>query len=734
MNSSKDSSTNTTAGYIFVKIRRKKMKLSSAKRVLIPAKLEILRKSIQTIFKMKDPIKSLYTIEGEFIHEITQIDPGITIIASKEEPKGKDAEIENELNNQRKYVRQFDPSAKLLYTEFPTQSNNKNKVNAAPKCLIVGFPEALTVDQANLKLRIKKREQGSPTSHQKSGKGSAMSSVKKRSGSPLFQKAQDDQNANVVPSSNFHFFDQTSYTFESASDMSVSTTTIQPQKFEFEKKVIKKTRADTVKSLLSSVLNIPGFGDLKDSKNSPDAIFIKNVNSAISKMKPEQKEFVTSAETNEFKQKQYWMKMITDLLSRAHFCEKTTGLFLNSEIHEYVRKSVLKHRFIAGNSAFHRFKIGIVGPPKSGKSTLLHIYLQELLLEIVASDEWKSTFVFPMKIDDVESTVNNYESFYHKIINLILDEIVQQKPIYQKWIFNIRKYFESVTSHLVPLILSKSCYINKYVLNIQNKLIEIGRVLHEAWTAPSGFEWWYTLIFLLPSLISNVLGFRKTIYVIDNIEEYDILLEPHHPFDNTSQFVFISEHLKHALSRNDYIFACHNMGKLYSMLNPIDDEGIDLKPITDFISTNGISSDMVENDPPLLMTLSTEDLPFVMKGCDCDGVPNYILLWKDLNQLIDEMDGMNEDTDEFDDVHYFAVAHAQAMINNLFYDENIDYTDEEETNWPHVLSIRRSTKKEQKEFLNEEKGNAIAIQESLRDLDEYEEEEEEEEEEIMDGY
>lgn len=729
---SKAAPPNTTTGYIFVKIKGRKNKLSSAKRVLIPSTLQILKKSIQNIFKKKDTIKSLYTIEGEFIHDISQISPGTTIIASKEEPKGKDAEIENELIKQRKYVRQFDPSAKLLYTEF-RQNSHKEKASVAPKCLVVGFPEQLTVDQANLRLKTKKNQQGSPSSRHKGGMDSALSSVRKKSGSPLFQKAQDDPNSNAAQNNNFHFFDQASFQYDTTPDTTtVSTTSVRPQKFEFEKKVIKKTRADTVKSLLGSVINIPGFGDSKDNKNSPDAIFIKNVNSAISKLRPDKKEFVTSVETNEFKQKQFWMKKITDLLARANFCEKTTGLFLNSEIHEYVRKSVLKHRFVAGNSAFHHLNIGIIGPPKSGKSTILSIYLQELLVELVASDEWKSTFIFPLKIENIDKLADDYISFYRKIINLILDEIVEQRPVFQKWILNIKRFFESVTSKLVPLILSKSYHVNKYVLNIQNKLTEIGKSLHEAWKSPSGFEWWYTLIFLLPSMITNVLGFKRVIYVIDNIDDFDVFLKPHHPFDNSSQFVFISEHLKHALSRNDFIFACHNIGKMYSMLEPIDEDGVDLKPITDFLPTNGISNELVENDPPLLMTLSTEDLPFVMKGSDCDGIPSYILLWKDLNQLIDEMDGMNEDTDEFDDAHYFAVAHAQTMINNMYLDENADYADEEETNWPHVLSIRRSTKKEQKEFLNEEKDNAAALMKSIQDIDQYEEEEEEEEENIND--
>ncbi|OHT02614.1 hypothetical protein TRFO_07027 [Tritrichomonas foetus] len=709
MSTTHSTSTSTSVGYVFVRIRGTDKKLRPAKRVLIPGTLQIFRKNVQNIFKMKQQIKAFYTADGQFIHNVNQLELGTTIIASTEEPEGENAGFDFEHEDIEKFVREFDPSAPLPFTEYPKPK--KVQMGGAPKCLVVGFPEPLTIDQANLRIK-KKKNPVDPATSSGLSRSSRISSRKKSPNSPLF--AQKDDNPNVVPTANFHFFDQASYAFVS-DDTSVATTSIRPQKIQAKKAAKVKTKVDNTRNLMSILFNSNELGDLK------------YLNEALARLRKDQLEFITKAESQETAQKQFWIKELNSLLDKMNFCEKTKGLFLENEIHEYVKKVVLGHRFISGNGALHRLNIGIIGPTKSGKSTLLYLLSQELLLDLIVCDDWKKSFIFPMNFNQIASKIEKYKEFYLEMIQNICFALVKQKPTLQKWISSIKKYYESLIDKPIPLILSKSCMINKYILNIQNKLMEVGSFVNNAWNTPSGFEWWYTLIFELPSLISSVLGFEKTIYIIDNLEKCDLTLEPHKPFNSTSQVVILSEHVKNALSRNDYIFACHNMEYMYSMLPSIDNDGIDLFSTTDFVTTNGISTDIVENDPPLLMILDTEELPFVMKGCDCDGVPNYILLWKDLNQMIDEMEGMKEETDEFDDAHYFAVSHAQAMLNHMFFDEDADYTDVEESNWPHVLGIRRSTKKEQREFMNEEKENAHAIQIEIQNLTDYEYEEEEEE-------
>ena len=292
---------------------------------------------------------------------------------------------------------------------------------------------------------------------------------------------------------------------------------------------------------------------------------------------------------------------------------------------------------------------------------------------------------------------------------MICEAIPKQKPIFIRLMPDIKHYFESIVTSPEPLVLAKSFIENIPQKKIQNLLIEIGEEIAETWKTPYAMESWITLVFQLPILIPRALGLTKTIFIVDNIEYSDIKLEPFAPFEESKRIAFISEHLKYTLSQCDYIFACHDLNKLYQVLISIDSEGVDLFAITDFITTNGISKDIVENDLPLIASLSTQDLPFIMKGSDCDGVPYFIMFWKDLNQAIEEELAQQDGTDEYEDAHYFAICQAQAMINLIYFSPDADYTDPEEASWPHVLSVRRASEDENSQFLQEEKANQMNI-------------------------
>ncbi|OHS96510.1 hypothetical protein TRFO_09892 [Tritrichomonas foetus] len=481
----------------------------------------------------------------------------------------------------------------------------------------------------------------------------------------------------------------------------MSTTAMKPQKIETQKEAISKTRLDKAKLLLSKLFTDQQMGQLKQVSN------------AFNKLTNKQKQFISAADQIETTQRQVWVKGIFDYLNEHHFCEKTSGLFLSEEILEYVKDSVRQHRFIAGGCGGHRFNTAIIGPPKSGKSTLLELYAQEIVADMANCGDWKNSFVIAFDFRELAPKVSDIKEFYITMVRMVCDTIIKEKPVLTKFIPDIRRYLENLVTDPSPLVLAKSHIENVPLKKMQQNIINIGEDILSTWRNPIAFEGWITTIFELPVIIPNALGFTKTIFIIDNFDFCDIKLEPMAPFTNSHRMAFVSEHVKYALSKSDYIFACHNMQKMYEALVSIDQEGVDLFAFTDFLPTNGISPDIVENDLPLVVSLSTQDLPFVMKGSDCDGVPNYIMLWKDLNQSIEEMEVFSEGSDEFDDARYYAIAHAQAIMNLMFFSEEADYTDEEEASWPHVLSIRRASENENVQYRQEEAVNQQFIQNEI---------------------
>lgn len=686
--------TGTGSGYVFVKLQGKKVKKKSgAKRVFIPGTLQAFRKSCQTIFRLRETaIRAFYDSENKFIHHISELEPGTTIIASTDQPEGEDANFDFEQKQKEKQIRIFDPSAPLLYADFP--KTKKVPYGAAPKCMIVGFPEALTIDQANLRYREKKETQkrGDGMSSRTSRLASSFS---KRGSSPL-AGGQDGKNS-ALSNQNFHFFDQTSYTFVGSETTTISTSSVKPQKAVVEKQVISKTRLDQAKQLLSRLFSDEQLAEMKEIAN------------AFSRLTNKQRKFIAEAETNENNHKALWLKSAYDYLSQNHFCDKTDGLFLSEEIRQYARQSIHNHRFISGGSGGHRFNNAIIGPPKSGKSTLLEIYAQEAILDFGICGDWKYYFLFCLNFKDIVGLFSDLKLLYMTFVKLVCEAIPKQKPVFNRLMPDIRHYFEAIITSPEPLVLQKTFIESIPQKKIQAALIEIGEEVDRTWKTPYALEAWITLVFQLPILIPKALGLTKTIFIIDNIEYSDIKLEPIAPFQESERMAFISEHLKYVLNQCDYIFSCNDLKKMYQMLISLDSEGVDLFATTDFITTNGISKDIVENDLPLIVSLSTQDLPFVMKGSDCDGVPIFIMLWKDLNQAIEELEAQQEGTDELEDAHYFAIQQAQAMVNLIYFCPDADYTDKEEVSWPHVLAIRRASEDENSKFLQEEKANQMDI-------------------------
>ena len=693
----------TGTSYVFVKLQGKNVKRAAgAKRVLIPGSLQTFRKACQNIFKLDVLIKAFYNSENNFIHSVSELEPGTTIIASTDEPEGEDANFDFESTQKQKVVRYFDPSAPLMYAEYPQKK--KVSLGKAPKCMVVGFPEALTVDQANLRLKSKKVPATSGTTSERTSRLS--SSFARRS--PLGDAQNDGQgnggnlNQNQNPNQNFHFFDQTSYTFVSSDAGTMSTVSTRPQRIEPKKQALSKTRLDKTMLLLSKLFS------------QQELELLKQVNQAFKGLPDKKRQFISGTDQNEADQRINWIKAMFDILSNLHFCEKTTGLFLQEEINEYVKQSVIQHRYISGGFGGHRFNTAIVGPPKSGKSTILEIYAREIVTDLSTCSDWKTSFIFPFDMKEMAPEVHDVKGFYIYIVKMVCDLIAKQKPAYLRLIPDIRRYFESLVTDPTKLVLQKSYLESTIIKRVTFNLNSIGDDIVYTWRNPIAFENWINLIFELPILIPRALGFRKTIFIIDNIDYCDIRLEPVSPFTESTRMAFISEHLKYALSQSDYIFACYDLKKMFEIMISIDQEGVDLLATTDFLPTNGIASDVVENDPPLVVSLTTQDVPFVMKGADCDGVPNYIMLWRDLNQSIDERDALQEGSDEYEEIKYFTIAYAQNIINLMFFSSDADYTDNEESNWPHVLSIHRSTDSENEQLNQEEINNQQQIQNEIQ--------------------
>lgn len=664
-------SSSASPNYVFVKIKfTKTKKHSAAKRVFLTSNLPSFKKSCKAIFKEGEQIKAFYNEEGEIIKNIKEMEPGTTIWASLEEPKCDAVDL-NEVEDENA-IPKFDPTAPLMYAEPP--KSGKVKAGAMPQCLIVGFPTDLMLDQSKL-TSAKRRKQKKPK--------------KKRIAKEEATEEEEEYEIKhpgdgALDNSQFHFFEQRSMAFTTDGD-TTTTSSVKPQRI---KKVKVKTRFENVKGMLTTLF--------ADQDLFPEMFNIFN------QLTEQQKQLLGEVAPDEALQKQSWIGNIKQLIEKFAFCPTTKGLFLSDDMYDYVKMAVDNHRFICCGNCTNKHNIGIVGPPKSGKSTMLQMYAEESTLDLAATDNWKSTFIYFMNMKELLPLMEDFGGIYIKFVQTICECIAIENPSLTRIMPDIRRYFESLIKSPTTLQISKSYLGNPVHKRFQENLTTIGEGILNAWNDPASLEWWYTMIFELPNWISKALGFKKTLIFVDNVEYADIKIEPKGRFARSNSYAYISEHFKHALKEGDYVFACENMYNMYDMLPPIDEDGVDMLHGTDFLTTNGITEDITENDPPLAIQLRGETMSFILRGSDCDGIPNYILLWNDLNQNIDSMEGLPENSEEREDMEYFSMAHAQAILDLLFVDTMAgQYDADDETKKPLITGIHRMSKEEQEDHQNQ---------------------------------
>ena len=727
--------------YVFVKLKIDEKRMSGVKRVLITPTFKAFKKSCTLMFKTKEPVKVFYDFEGNLIMDVKNLEPGTTIVASTEEPKT--AEDEFEAIGETKKPK-FDPHAPLLYTKFP--DSIPVPVARNPDSVIVGFLDGLPMDQARLSSR--RWRQGRS---QKLSMKSMKKNILKEGGLALdleeiddgYEYDENDEERGGEGRYIQHVFDQSAYeqataatsNSTSARGTSIagtdSTMSVIGKPKRFEKKAAAKSRLERVKGLLG--------GLFKDTET------FAMLNQALKNLPEEISRFVGNVDSSEQTQRRAWVTGMQTMLQDSKFCETTKGLFLTQEMNTFAKSALYGHRFIAGNFCSHRFNTAIIGPPKSGKSTLLQMMAEQVTFDMVTAGDWKHMFVFMINMKDFAPYFTMLDVFYKEFMRKLIHQIGLQNLAADKWIPDIRRYFDNLLTDPMPLQISKTYMVNPTQKNINTQITTIGRGLMDCWREAVSLDWWFTSLLNAAVALPAALGFKKTLFVVDNFEYADVEVAAMEPF--RGQSAFFGEHLKYVLSKSDYIIACQNTQLLYQAISPVDDDGIDLFKNTHFITTNGMSPNVVARDPPLVLQIKNEPVPFVMKGADCDGIPNYMLLWRDLNDLVDRMELLPEGSDEREDAAYFAVTHAQAICNLMYWDPE----NPESGVCPKIVDIRRSSRIEQIQLAEEEVKNEQALKEEAEQVaqeveeseyehysetehHEEEEEEEEEEEDMMSQY
>jgi hypothetical protein len=317
---------------------------------------------------------------------------------------------------------------------------------------------------------------------------------------------------------------------------------------------------------------------------------------------------------------------------------------------------LLEHRL----SVSHRLNIGILGPKLSGKSTFLRVLYNELLLELIATETWKKTFVLVLDFASVAAFVANFVECYRTIVSATFRELRWQRPQLAPHLPIIQAYFESIPlQEYVPPI-EKLLRRDELKKPLAADLQGFANELFKVWHQPDALLSWLGNVFLFPRHIAEILGFTKVIVVIDHFDAADVTLIPEStPFPDSPTSISLYDVLKVLLSSVNYIVAAQNESDFCGLLPSGTPElNIDLGGTISLCSTVGLIAPCPDESEQFILTFADDPAPFTLTAAMCGGAPGYLRLWNEFAELASEV--------ESDEDELILLASAQELLGLLF--------------------------------------------------------------------
>lgn len=372
----------------------------------------------------------------------------------------------------------------------------------------------------------------------------------------------------------------------------------------------------------------------------------KNIPKALESL-PEYSETLTQLPELENQQRSNWYSHEIEIMSKNNILPVDEKAFGVKELTEKARSVITNHRHYSAGGLSHRFNIAVVGPNESGKSTFLRILSEEVLTELITTDEWKKTFIFFIDLTTLMSDTTEYSRFYHSMVEKTICCIESQKPELTPYIPMIKKHFDDLILYRQPPKFPKSFMLDTNTQKIAYELQFLINRYSQLWNDEEMLVEWVTSVVYLPILLSKALGFQQFLYVIDHFDVGDIIIDPSPTkFSESPSCVYLIDIFKFILTQTNFIISCSDQQLFFALLEPNMGEERQVQKVYDYVSMLDIIQDVPYSDQQISVEAIEEKTPLLITAQLCGGVPLYLDLWVRVNKIIDQIESTEEEEEE----------------------------------------------------------------------------------------
>ncbi|KAK8860942.1 hypothetical protein M9Y10_012634 [Tritrichomonas musculus] len=362
------------------------------------------------------------------------------------------------------------------------------------------------------------------------------------------------------------------------------------------------------------------------------------------------------------------------------------------------------------SGACYHFNHAIVGPRQSGKSTFLSFLAHELLFELVATESIKKYFIVNFDLSKCIMHVHNPELFFHDVVDITMRSLQWNCPCYTPYIHSLTSFFKSITDDSneidpdsftrQPPFVPPAFKLNPDFQYVASSFQSIANQMTTLWNNDEKYMEWMLRVLLFPESIAKAAGIKQMIYFVDDIELTDVELESSNGnhFKAFNGCIFLADLFKLVLSNGNFFVSCQNQDDFYKFIVPISDDlgpSEFLKKIKMLSTLNLINiskqnqnqEEETENlylDKVISVFIDDDDddeIPINFSVNHTGGIPIFVFLWKEINQLFDEFEQCEEGSEEFHELYLTIINQASELLIRLFLTQDGE-------NIPESLDIR----------------------------------------------
>lgn len=428
-----------------------------------------------------------------------------------------------------------------------------------------------------------------------------------------------------------------------------------------------------------------------------------SIEEACSKLSPQSHEMLSEMIMLENEQKvRYYKEMIKilEIQGLNPFLDKLIG---SDQLKQKARDFISQHRITNPIVSSYIFRAAILGPMKCGKSTFLGVLSQQLLLDLMATNTWKKAFVYVADLDKIMSGYQDNKAFYKSFINHLfslftaqLPSMIQFLPKIEKAFLSITEYSSKADSFPLPTKLTQSFEYRK----LSSDLKSIGSSMASIWYDPSALSQWITSLVLLPSFLAKIFGFHNIVYILDNFEAAQVQLDPLYPFEESESIPSFDEFWKYAIVNHPYLLSTGDEQQFMYSLASTNETSIDLLSQTELISLfdliNLVEDDKVSKYSDAEVTVTFEDkneVPLKLTSGSCGGIPLYINQWNKINKILDDLEMCDDNSAQYEDLYCQVLGETETLLFLLIVRQQDNINDSIEDQRFGVYDVHRNPQK-----------------------------------------